>query len=73
MNFKFGNFNASPSCRTPTPTNYSDIFKPYESCSYCSNPHHQVENCQYIYFDYYFMWRCVLFYTVRVNHEFSVW
>jgi hypothetical protein len=68
MNSKFGNFNASPSCRTLAPTNYSNIFKPYESCSYCSNPHHQVENCQYIYFDW-----CVLFYRVRVSHEFSVW
>jgi hypothetical protein len=46
MNFPFGNFKASPSCRTPASTNYSHIFKPHELCSYCSNPYRQVENCQ---------------------------
>ena len=45
MNFSFGNFNASPSCRTPAPTNYSHNFYPHASCSYCSNPHHQIGNC----------------------------
>ena len=45
MNFPFDDFNVSLSCRTPAPTNYSHIFNPHESCSYCSNPHHQVENC----------------------------
>ena len=45
MNFPFGDFNVSPSYRTPTLTNYSHIFNPHESCSYYSNPYHQVENC----------------------------
>ena len=45
MNFPFSNFNASPSCKTPAPTNYSHILKPHELCSYYSNPHYQVENC----------------------------
>jgi hypothetical protein len=38
MNFLFGNFNVSPSCKTLAPTNYSHDFHPYEPYSYCSNP-----------------------------------
>jgi hypothetical protein len=50
MNFHFNDFNnfsvlhASPSCRTPTPTNCPQNFYPYEPCLYCLNPYHCSSN-----------------------------
>ena len=45
MSLPFSNFNVSPSCRTPTPTNYSENFNPHEPYSHCSNPYHSLGDC----------------------------
>jgi uncharacterized coiled-coil protein SlyX len=37
--------HASPSGRTPSPTNYPHNFYPHESCLYCSDPYHSASNC----------------------------
>jgi hypothetical protein len=47
----FSNYNnfyaqhASPSGRTPAPTNYTHNFYRHKTCSYCSNPCHSFSNC----------------------------
>jgi hypothetical protein len=51
MNFYFDNYSdfsaqhASPSSRTPAPTNCPYSFNPHESCSYCSDPYHSASSC----------------------------
>jgi hypothetical protein len=51
MNFYFDDYSnfsaqhASPSGRTPAPTNYPYSFNPNEPCSYCSDPYHSASNC----------------------------
>jgi hypothetical protein len=51
MDFYFDNYSdfstqhASPSGRTPAPTNYPHNFYPHEPCSYCSDPYHSASNC----------------------------
>jgi hypothetical protein len=44
MNFPFGDFNVSLSCRTPAPTNYPQNLHPHEPCLYC-NPYHSSGDC----------------------------
>jgi hypothetical protein len=41
MSLPFDNFDVSPSCRTPYPTN----FYPHEPCSHCSNLYHSLGDC----------------------------
>jgi hypothetical protein len=41
----FSIHHASPSGRTPAPTNYPHNFYPHEPCSYCSDPYHSASNC----------------------------
>jgi hypothetical protein len=43
----FSVHHASPSGRTPAPTNYPHNFYPHEPCSYCSDPCHSSSNCPY--------------------------
>jgi hypothetical protein len=51
MDFSYDNYkkisaqHASPSGRTPAPTNYTHNFYPHKPCSYCSNPYHSSSNC----------------------------
>jgi len=51
MDFYFDNYSdfsahhASPSGRTPAPTNYPHNFYSQEPCSYCSDPYHSASNC----------------------------
>jgi len=51
MDFYFDDYSnfsvqhASPSSRTPAPTNHPYSFNPHESCSYCSDPYHNASNC----------------------------
>jgi hypothetical protein len=51
MDFYFDDYrnfsaqHASPSGRTPAPTNYPYSFNPHESCSYCFDPYHSASNC----------------------------
>jgi hypothetical protein len=51
MDFYFDDYSnfsaqhASPSGRTPAPTNYPYSFNPQEPCSYCSDPYHSASNC----------------------------
>jgi hypothetical protein len=45
MNFSFDNFNVSPSCRTPVPTNYPKNLHPRELCLCYSNPCHSSGDC----------------------------
>lgn len=42
---EFSVHHASPSGRTPTPTNYPHNFYPHEQCSYWSDPYHCASNC----------------------------
>ena len=38
-------FSVSPSCRTPTLTNFPQNLHPYELCLGCSNPYHSSDDC----------------------------
>jgi hypothetical protein len=45
MNFLFGDFNVSPSCRTLATTNYPQNLHPHEPCLCCCNPYHSSSDC----------------------------
>jgi hypothetical protein len=45
MNFSFDDFNVSPSCKTPAPTNYLQNLHSHEPCLCCSSPYHSSGDC----------------------------
>jgi hypothetical protein len=45
MNFSFGDFNVSPSCRPPAPNNYPQNLHLHEPYLCCFNPYHSSSDC----------------------------
>jgi hypothetical protein len=67
--------HASPSGRTPAPTNYPYSFNPYEQCSYCFDPYHSPINCpswgQFYNFSYEQMY--INFYSPGLDYDSNVY